>query len=62
MQVTVTVPDAIVRDAAAHGTSVVEFVESLIDKGKLAASEPPVLDSAIERIRRLRSSVPAPGR
>jgi len=62
MQVTVTVSDAIVRDASAHSTSVVEFVESLIDKGRVAASEPPVLNSAIERIRRLRSSAPASGR
>ncbi len=59
MQVTVTVSDAIVREATAHSLPVVDFVESLIDKGMLAASEPPVLDNAIERIRRLRSATPA---
>lgn len=55
MQVTVTVSDAIVREAAARGLHVVEFVESLIDKGKLAPAEAPVLDSAIDRIRSLRA-------
>ena len=55
MQVTVTISDAIVREAAARSLPVIDFVESMIDKGMLAASEPPVLDDAIERIRRLRS-------
>jgi hypothetical protein len=59
MQVTVTVSDAIVREATAHSLSVIDYVESLIDKGMLAASEPPVVDDAIERIRRLRSGKPA---
>jgi hypothetical protein len=59
MQVTVTVSDAIVREATAHSLPVIDFVESLIDKGMTATSEPPVLDSAIERIRRLRSGTPA---
>ena len=59
MQVTVTVSDAIVREAAARSLPVIDFVESLIDKGILAASDPPKLDGAIERIRRLRSATPA---
>jgi len=59
MQITVTISDAIVREAAARSLPVIDFVESLIDKGMLAASEPPVFDSAIERIRRLRSGTPA---
>jgi hypothetical protein len=59
MQITVTVSDAIVREAAARSLPVVDFVESMIDKGMSAAAEPPVLDSAIERIRRLRAGAPA---
>jgi hypothetical protein len=59
MQVTVTVSDAIVREATAHSLPVVDFVESMIDKGMSATSEPLVLDDAIERIRRLRSGTRA---
>jgi hypothetical protein len=55
MQVTVTISDAIVREATTRSLSVVDFVESMIDKGMLATSEPPALDGAIDRIRRLRS-------
>ena len=60
MQVTVTVSDAIIREAGVRGLPVVDFVESLIDKGMSAAPERPVLDNAIERIRALRSSGHAP--
>ena len=56
MQVTVTVSDAIVREAGVHGFPVIDFVESLIDKGMNAAQGRPVLDSAMERIRALRVS------
>jgi len=59
MQITVTVSDAIVREAATRSLSVIDFVESMIDKGMLAPADAPVLDSAIERIRRLRSAAPA---
>ena len=55
MQITVTVSDAIVREAATRSLSVIDFVESMIDKGMSAPPEAPVLDSAIERIRRLRA-------
>ena len=33
MQVTVTVSDVIVREAGVRGLPVIDFVESLIDKG-----------------------------
>jgi hypothetical protein len=56
MQVTVTVPDAIVREAGTQGLSVVEYVESLIDKGMSAAVGRPVLDTAMQRIRALREA------
>lgn len=55
MQITVTVSDAVVREAAARGVTVSDFVESLIDKGMLQAKEPQVLSSAMERIRLLRT-------
>ena len=54
MQVTVTISDAIVREAGVRGLPVIDFVESLIDKGMSAAQGRPVLDSAMERIRALR--------
>ncbi len=56
MQVTVTVSDAIVREAGVRSLSVVEFVESLIDKGMNSGPERPVLDNAMERIRALRAA------
>ena len=56
MQITVSVSDAIVREARARGVTVEEFVETLIDKGMSAADGRPVLDSAMERIRALRTA------
>ena len=59
MQITVTISDAIVREAGARGLPVIEFIESLIDKGMLESletKERPVLNSAIERIRALRTT------
>jgi len=58
MQITVTVSDALVREAGVRGLPVIDFVESLIDKGMNATAERPVLNSAIERIRALRSTPP----
>lgn len=55
MQVTVTISDAIVREAGVRGLPVIDFVESLIDKGMSASQGRPVLESAMERIRALRS-------
>jgi hypothetical protein len=59
MQISVTISDAIAREAAARGFAVVDFVESLIDKGMHALNETkekPVLSSAIDRIRALRTT------
>ena len=60
MQITVTVSDASCpRSRSARGMPVIDFVESLIDKGMLTAAESrerPVLTSAIERIRALRTA------
>jgi hypothetical protein len=55
MQITITVSDVIVREAATRGLPVIDFVESLIDKGMIEQKERPVLHSAIERIRALSS-------
>jgi|HubBroStandDraft_1064217.scaffolds.fasta_scaffold1268081_1 hypothetical protein len=57
MLITLTVSDDIVREAGDRGLPVIDFVESLIDKGMMASKEqPPVMLSAIERIRALRSA------
>jgi hypothetical protein len=56
MQITVTIPDSVVREAGTRGLSVLEYVESLIDKGAGSAQGRPVLDSAMERIRALRGA------
>jgi len=59
MQVTVTVSDVVVREAGARGLPVVDFIESLIDRGMLGSletKERPVLNSAIERIRALHTT------
>jgi hypothetical protein len=56
MQITVTISDAVVREAGVRSLTVDEFVESLIDKGMAQAKEPQVLSSAMERIRMLRTA------
>lgn len=58
MQVTVTVSNEIVREAGCSGLSIVDYVESLITRGRLEASGRPALASAIDRIRALRSLSP----
>jgi len=55
MQITLTISDDIVREAGVRGMPVIDFVDSLIDKGLAQSKARPVLNSAIERIRALRS-------
>lgn len=62
MQVTVTVSDEIVREAARRGLQVTEFVETLVDRGFDSAHEKESVSSAIERIRALRASPDGFGR
>ncbi len=58
MQVTVTISDEIAREAGIRKLTIVEFVESLVDKGFLESRDrQPVMLSAIERIRALRTAV-----
>lgn len=56
MQITLTISDDIVREAGVRNMPVIDFVESLVDKGLSVARERPVMSSAIERIRALRST------
>jgi len=55
MQLTLTVPEEIVREAQERGLPVIDFVETLIAKGLAAVLGRRSLDSAVERIRALRS-------
>ncbi|WP_420237502.1 hypothetical protein ACOBR2_18145 [Telmatobacter bradus] len=55
MQVTVTISDEIIREAAQRKMSLVEFVENLIDQGMHSQSKP-ALTAAIDRIRALHST------
>ena len=56
MQVTVTVPDALIREARVHHRSLIEFVEGLIDKGMRAAQGKPDLEWAMAQFRALRAA------
>ena len=62
MQITLTISDEIVREAGARNLAVIDFVESLVDKGLIVARERPTMSSAMERIRALRSSAIEPKR
>ena len=59
MQITVTVSEEIVRAAQDRNMAVIDFVEILIDKGLDVVLQHPALNSAIDRIRALRSSASA---
>lgn len=61
MQVTVTISDEIIREASYRGMAIVDYVESLIDRG-LQAQARPAMFSAIDRIRALRESTTAEGK
>jgi hypothetical protein len=56
MQITLNISESIVREAGVRGVPVIDFVESLIDKGMLDSKERPQLSNAMERIRALRSA------
>ncbi len=59
MQVTITVSDEIVREAKSRSLFLTDFVEMLLDKGLEVVMDRPVLNSAIDLIRNLRSAAPA---
>jgi hypothetical protein len=54
MQIYVTVPDEVLREANTRNVEIVEFVEKLITKGLAATLDRTSVDSAIDRIRALR--------
>jgi hypothetical protein len=56
MQITITISDDLIREAQARGIALQEFVDTLIDKGLAAVKERPVMSTAIERIRALRTT------
>jgi heme O synthase-like polyprenyltransferase len=60
MIISITVPDTVVRAAQDRNLSVEEFVDTLIDKGMEKATGRPMVVSAIERIRALRSDTLVP--
>lgn len=59
MQVTVTVPDAIVHEAGVRDRSLIEFVEGLIDRGMRAAQGRPDLERAMAQFRAIHAAHPA---
>jgi uncharacterized protein YlzI (FlbEa/FlbD family) len=59
MLISIIVPDTVVRAAQDSKMTVEEFVDSLIDKGMAAATGRPIVSSAIDRIRELRTEVVA---
>jgi hypothetical protein len=58
MQITVEVPDELRRKAESRGLPIIDFVEILIARGLEADADRPLLRSAMERIRALRSEPP----
>ena len=56
MQITLTVSDALVREAGIRGLPVIDYIEMLIDKGSAASRERPAMSDAIQRIRALRTN------
>jgi len=56
MQITIEVTDEIRREADFRGLPIIDFVELLIARGLHPELDAPVVKSAIERIRELRSA------
>lgn len=51
MQLTVSVPEAIIREARLRDFSLIDFVEALIDKGMRAAQGRPDLERAMAQFK-----------
>jgi len=62
MQIYVTVPDEVLREANSRNVDVAEFVEKLITKGLAATLDRTSVDSAMDRIRALRAPAGLPVR
>jgi heme O synthase-like polyprenyltransferase len=62
MIISVTVPEAVIRAAQDRNMPIEEFVDMLIDEGMDKATGRPIVSSAIERIRALRTGIIDPVR
>ena len=62
MIISVTVPEAVIRAAQDRNMPVEEFVDKLIDEGMEKATGRPIVSSAIDRIRALRTEIVVPKR
>jgi len=62
MIISIPISDTVVRAAQERNMSIEEFVDTLIDKGMETMTGRPILSSAIDRIRALRTEVVAPKR
>jgi hypothetical protein len=60
MQVTITVPDNVIREAANRGVDLIQYVESLVAEGPKAEGTQ-ALTNAIDRIRRLHAASASDG-
>lgn len=58
MQISIKVPEEVLRAAEARQVPTIEFVEMLIARGLETLTPRPALNNAIERIRALRSVSP----
>lgn len=58
MQISIKVPEEVLRAAEARQVPTIEFVEMLIARGLETLAPRPALNNAIERIRALRSVSP----
>jgi 6-phosphogluconate dehydrogenase len=62
MIISIPISDTVVRAAQDHKMPLEEFVDMLIDKGMEKATGRPMVTSAMDRIRALRTEVPVPKR
>jgi len=62
MIISLTVPEAVIRAAQDRNMPVEDFVDMLIDQGMEGATGRPIVSSAIERIRALRTEIVVPKR
>jgi hypothetical protein len=60
MIISIPISDTVVRAAQEHNMTLEEFVDTLIDKGMEKMTGRPMVMSAIDRIRALRTEVVTP--
>jgi heme O synthase-like polyprenyltransferase len=60
MIISITVPETVIRAAQDRNMSLEEFVDTLIDKGMEKETGRPMVSSAIERTRALRTEITIP--